>query len=391
MKRKHLASFFLLAALTISFPTAEAYIGLCCGKCGGNMPMNIPGGGVPETYEYRFKISPMFMHMEGLRDGTDSVDVDSILGMPLMGGVPTGKYMAAPTAMDMSMLNFTAGYSFSDEWFGGVMLMWKRNTMDMKFNAMMQATTGVPGFTMKSDGFGDTMLMAKRRLFADDPLIPTRQASLLLGLSLPTGSIDEKNSNHPVPMRRSEQLPYGMQLGSGTVDPSIGILYQASRSPYWWGANAVVTARLYDNDRDYRLGNEFRYDFYGMYQARHDFLWQAQINGHYQGKIRGQMDEVATGTSGRVTPGDPTSPLTTPLWDTDHTGGHQIFASLGFQWQPAPLHIVDFQVSLPLYRDLNGPQLEQDYRIMLTWYRELPSSKSIRYQGKRPEKSKLGF
>ncbi len=391
MKHKYTARLLLFAASAIAFPAAEAYIGLCCGKCGGNMPMNIPGGGVPETYEFRLKVSPAFMHMEGLRDGTDAVAVDSILGMPVMGGVPTGKYMAAPTAMDMSMLNLTAGYSFSDEWFGAAMFMWKRNTMDMKFNAMMQAATGVTGFTMKSEGLGDVMLMAKRRLFADDPLIPTRQASLLLGLSVPTGSIDEKNSNHPLAARRSEQLPYGMQLGSGTVDPIIGILYQRSRSPYWWGANATYTARLYDNKRDYRLGNEFHYDLYGMYQVRHDFLWQAQINGRYQGKIRGAMDEVTTGASGRVIPGDPNSPLATPQWDTDHYGGHQIFATLGFQWQPAPFHIIDAQVSLPLYRNLSGPQLEEDYRVMLTWYRELPTSKSIRYQGKRPEKSKLGF
>jgi hypothetical protein len=266
--------------------------------------------------------------------------------------------------------------------------------MDMKFSPMMQAMTSRQGFTMESDGIADTMLMTKYRLFADDPLIPKRQASLFFGLSLPTGSIDEKNDNHPVAVRRNELLPYGMQLGSGTFDPSIGLLYQASESPWWWGVNGVYTARLYDNKRDYRLGNEFRLDGYAMYQFRPDWLVQAQLNGHYQSDIDGEMDQFSDGRSGHVVPGNPVSPATTPLWDTRNYGGTQLFATLGVQWQPAPLHIIDFNVGLPVYRDLNGPQLETDYRVMLTWYIEAPTKKSIRYGVKKPKPaadSTLGF
>ena len=387
-------SLLLISAVLTALPAAPAlaYVGLCCGKCGGNMPMNIPGGGVPETHEFRFKISPTFMHMDGLRDGTDDVDTEDLLGMPMMNGMPTGRYMAAPTEMSMSMLNLTAGYSFTDDFFAGLMFMWKRNRMDMVFNQMMVNMTGQDGFTMESEGLGDTMLMTKYRLFTDDPLIPKRQMSLLFGLSLPTGSIDERNETHPLEVRRSELLPYGMQLGSGTFDPTIGLLYQASRSPYWWGVNATYTARLQDNDRDYRLGDEFRLDLYGMYQFRHDLLAQVQLNGSVQGEIEGEMDEAASGASGRVTPGNPNTPYTTPLWETDHYGGTQVFATVGLQWQPAPLHIIDFNVGVPVYQDLNGPQMAQDYRVMLTWYVELPTKKSRRYGlGSQGEKSKLGF
>lgn len=371
---------------------AQAYVGLCCGKCGGNMPMNIPGGGVPETHEFRVKLSPMSMHMEGLRDGTNSIDPDSLLGMPVMMGSPTGKYMAVPLSMDMNMFNVTAGYSFSDDLFGGVMLMWKQSSMDMRFNSMMQTTTGREGFTMKSSGLADTMLMGKYRLFTDDPLIPSSQMSLLFALSLPTGSIDERNTEHPVAMRQQELQPYGMQLGSGTYDPSIGLLYQASTSPWWWGVNARYTARLYDNDRNYRLGNEALLDTYAMFQFHPQWLVQAQLNAKYQGKIRGEMDEYTRGDSGHATLGDPSSPATTLLWDTDNYGGTQLFATLGLQWQPAALHIIDLNVGLPLYRNLNGPQLEEDYRVMFTWYVELVTRKSRRYDMQaKPGDSKLGF
>jgi len=385
------ATASLLAALVCT--DAQAYIGLCCGKCGGNMPMNIPGGGIPETYEYRIKISPMLMHMEGLRNGTNSINPNDLLGMPTMAGKPTGKFMAVPTQMEMNMLNITAGYSFSDKLFGGVMLMYKRNSMAMKFNSRMQTITGQQGFNMRSDGIGDTMLMGKFLLFADDPLIPTQESSLLFGLSLPTGSIDERNTNHPLSMRQRELLPYSMQLGSGTFDPLIGLLYQGSRSPLWWGANTTYTAHLYNNKRHYRLGDKVSLDLYTMYQFRYNALLQFQLNGEYKGKIRGEMDEAASGESGRTIQGDPTSPYMTPSWNTGNYGGSQIFATLGLQWQPVPMQIVDFSFALPVYRNLNGPQLEQDYRVMMTWYLEIPSRKSIRYDlgGVSGSGSKLGF
>ncbi len=380
--------YTLALAVLLSFAgRAYAYIGLCCGKCGGNMPMNIPGGGVPETNEYRFKFSPMFMRMEGLRDGTDKVNGDGLLGMPAM-----GKFMAVQKSMDMYMFNLATGYSFTDDFFGGLMFMWTKKDMPMKFNSMMKMTTGKDGYTMKSEGMADTMLMTKYRLYTDDPLIPTSQFSLFLGMSLPTGSINEKNSSHPVASRKGEQLPYGMQLGSGTFDPIIGLLYQGSSSPLWWGVDVMYTGRWYNNSRDYRLGDEFRYDLYAMYQFRYDALVQVQLNGKVWGRIRGEMDEARTGASGRATQGDPNSNYMTPLWDPDNYGGHKISATVGFQWQPVPLQILDINVGIPLYQDLNGPQLEEDYRVMFTWYIELPTPSSIRYTGpKKQGRSLLGF
>jgi len=366
----------------------HAYVGLCCGKCGGNMPMNIPGGGVPETHEFRFKLSPVLMHMDGLLDGSSKVNVNDILGMPVMMGMPTGQYMAAPVNMDMNMTNFMLGYSFTDDFFAGIMLMHMNSQMDMRFNSMMQMMTGQQGFTMKSSGLADSMVMTKYRLFTDDPLIPKKQVSFLFSLSMPTGSIDERNTRHPFAMRRNELLPYGMQLGSGTFDPTVGLLYQASRSPYWWGANLSYTARLYNNKRDYRLGNEAHLDLYGMYQLRHDLLAQLQLNMSHRGKIRGEMDEAVSGFSGRVVKNDPNSPYMTPLWDTSNTGHSKVMATLGFQWQPTTMQILDLSVGLPMYTKTTGIQLEEDYRIMLTWYVEMPTSNSRRYVKK---KSSLGF
>lgn len=342
------------------------------------MPMNIPGGGIPETYEFRIKIQPMLMRMDGLRASAHDVDPASLLGMPVMMGRPTGKFMAVPQNMGMRMLNLALGYSFSDDFFAGVMAMYQDNRMDMRFNRMMTMMTGRTGYTMKSRGLADTMLMSKYRLYADDPLIPTRQVSLLVGASLPTGSIDKRNTTHPVAVRRLELLPYGMQLGSGTVDPIVGLLYQGSHSPWWWGVDAALTGRLYDNQRNYRLGNIGRLDAYLMNQLRYDFLWQAQLNLEWKGRIRGQADEAANGFSGHATHGDPRTPFMTPLWNPANYGGVKVSAALGLQWQPKPLHIFDLLVRVPIHQRLNGVQLKDQFAVMFTWYIEFPTKKSIR-------------
>lgn len=388
-----ISRWLLAALLTLAFsplftPSAHAFVGLCCAKCGGNMPVTIPGGGIPETYEFRFKITPSFMSMSGLRDGTDDVVASSILGMP-----GPGSYMAVPTAMDMSMVNMTLGYSFSDRWFGGIMLMAGEKRMDMKFSPMMAMPTGmggfgVDGFTMESKGLMDTMVMSKYRLMADDPQFPTQQISLMTALSLPTGSIDERNRNHPSPMVQNDPLPYGMQLGTGTVDPTLGLLYQASSSPWWWGANLTGTWRLYENKRDYRQGNRFGLDLYAMHQVRYDLVLHGQLNGEVQHAFGGTMDAFADGSAGVAMGGNPM----TPLWETKNYGGEKAFVSAGFQWQPKHLQVFDLTVQLPIYQNLNGPQLQDDYRVMLTWYKELPTKRSIR-AGATPDgtPSTLGF
>ncbi len=365
---------------------ASAYLGICCAKCGGNMPMNIPGGGVPETHEFRIKFTPEYMRMEGLRTNSSRVDGTTLLGMPA-----AGKFMAVQKNMDMSMASLSIGYSFTEDFFAGLMFMGMDKRMDMQFNSTMQTMTGRAGYTMRSHGMGDTMLMTKYLLYADDPLIPTSQVSIFAGLSLPTGSINERNSRHPLATRQDELLPYGMQLGSGTFDPSLGLLYQGSGSPLWWGLNALFTGRFYDNNRHYRRGNKVRADAYLMYQPRYDTVLELQLNYDWQGKIRGEADESQTGASGHATQNDPTSNFMTPLWDPKNYGGHNLFVTLGVQWQPVPLHIINLQVGLPAYRNLNGPQLERDLRVSVTWYVEFPTKASIRALTHPTGPSELGF
>ncbi len=71
------------------------FLGLCCGKCGGNMPLNIPGAGTPEPHELRVKFNLSWGKMVGLRRGTSNRSTSDA----------HGQYMMAPRKMDMHMSN----------------------------------------------------------------------------------------------------------------------------------------------------------------------------------------------------------------------------------------------------------------------------------------------
>ena len=347
----------------LSYPL---FLGLCCGKCGGNMPLNIPGAGTPEPHELRIKVNLSWGKMVGLRRGTSNQSTSNA----------HGKYMMAPRKMDMYMSNVSVGYAFSDRFFAGIMGMYVSKDMEM-----IRRGNGLRS-SMYSQGAGDTMLMTKTLLYADDFLVPKSQISLLLGVSIPTGSINQDE--------RGQLLPYSMQLGSGTLDPFFGILYEGSSSPLWWGANASFLARAYENYKSYNLGDEYRLDLYGMYQARHNLLGELQIKSKYVGHLEGQAREIEQDGDGHMN-GNPSMAFMSNLYDPDNYGGSTVDLSAGVQWQPFHNHILNAQCSFPLFQNLHGTQLERDFTASVTYYIEVPLRKSRRSKKSGKGLDILGF
>jgi len=362
--------------ILISAGNAAAYVGLCCAHCGGNMPLNIPGGGIPETHEYRFKISEMFMRMDGLRDGTDEKKTSDY-------GPATsaGNFRGVPKSMASYMTMLGGAYSFTDNFAGMVMGGYVRNTMEM--------TTTAGDYDMFSQGLTDTKLMGKYRLYSDDNLAPKHQLSAIAGIAAPTGRITIKNTNHPTKTMQGKLLPFGMQTGSGTWDPIFGLTYQKIADPFWYGANFMTTQRWSENDQNYSKGDEYNIDLYLMKQFKENALAHVQLNAKAWGDY---SDEPQVGKDS----GDCHAMLNssrdwmTPLCDPTNYGGVNLHATIGVQFQPVPLQIAELNLSLPLYQNLKGPQMQSDYMLRLTYYWEVPTKKSRRYKGFNAPKQ-LGF
>lgn len=331
----------------------------------------------------------MFMEMGPLRDGTQDLDTTSLLGAPPNG---TSVFVAVPREMRMYMTMFGLGYSFTDDFAMMLMTSYKRNDMDMVFNQPLSNNmlgnnpTLAKGFTMHSEGLGDTRVLGKYRLYANDTLAPTQQLSVIGGLSFPTGNINKRFTRSPVTGQNGEILPYKMQMGSGSFDPILGATYQGSRDPFWYGFNALYFGRWHENDQGYEQGDEIKWDLYGMYQFHERALVQLQLNGHWEDSYNGLPGATEFNGNGLFMNGA----FASPLFDPNNYGFTKVNLSAGVQYQPIPLHIMELLASVPIHQDVIGPQLKEEWRIVFSYYIEIPTKKSRRYKGAEPP-PELGF
>ena len=161
-------------------------------------PIGIMGYHLHPEGEWMMSYSYMQMKMDGNLQGRDSVDA------PLPG------YMVSPLAMDMKMHMLGVMYGYSNSLTMMAMIPVKSYSMDLMLNMNSKE------FSTESSGVGDLKLSA---------IFQTGMHWVSsVGLNLPTGSIDEKDIN-PQSSGNAVQLPYPMQMGSGSYELSMNSTY----------------------------------------------------------------------------------------------------------------------------------------------------------------------
>lgn len=304
---------------------------------------------------YRF----MRMDMEGSRDGTDTLSPQDIAttvpnrfsGLPMQ--PPTLRVVPLEMTMDMHMVG--AMYGLSDRVTLMAMGNYLTSTMDhVTFQGGM-GTTELGNFETETKGFGDTVVAAIIGL--DNGERPERQLNLNLGLSLPTGSIEETDQIlTPMGMRPEPRLPYPMQLGSGTYDFRPGLTYRDREGKLTWGGQVSGIIRSGDNDEGYTLGDRAEATAWLGYAPSHAVAGFLRLKGVSQGAIDGQDPLVV-------------APVQTA--DPANHGGETLEVLLGLnlagQEGAVRGHRIAAEIGLPVYRDLNGPQLETDLTATIGW------------------------
>ncbi len=303
---------------------------------------------------FMFELRYMSMDMEGLLDGTDSVGTKEISGaqMTPMGPMkdPRFPYMMAPTKMTMDMIMGMAMYGFTDKVTGMLMVNYLSNEMDMIMHMYMPTNMPMGDMTgsMDTSGIGDTRVAAMYTV--------NQQWTGTLGLSVPTGSIDEKVDmimtgtnlmGMPMPPTKNlgMQAPYAMQLGSGTYDLIPSVTYKDEADTHGWGAQLEYTYRIGTNDNEYSLGDKAELT-----------AWFAQKLGshlHFTGRLDYLNWQRIEGQDPKI------NPMMAPTSDPQATGGQRLDVLVGFTGVFGG-HRIGLEVGKPIYQDLNGPQMETD-------------------------------
>jgi len=151
-------------------------------------PIAVMGDHMHKKGEWMVSYRFMQMNMEGNIQGSDNIDADTIvtqLANPNM-GPPTVRVVPIDMQTDMHMLGMM--YAPSDQLTLMLMLNYLDKSMDHLTYMGMMGTNQLGEFTTTTSGMGDTKVGALWSLLQS----PRHKVHLNLGLSLPTGSIDEE-------------------------------------------------------------------------------------------------------------------------------------------------------------------------------------------------------
>jgi hypothetical protein len=360
---KNFSNTLSVFTLGLATATANAHT-FDAGRVDAHAPISIMGDHTHAKGEWMLSYRYMHMEMDGMRNGTDAV---------IPAEVFAANYTISPDEMTMGMHMVGVMYAPTDK----LTLAAMANYLDIEMDHLIFPMAapllifngGSDRFTTKTSGLGDLKLNALYSVFNDT----NTRIHVGLGLSLPTGSITEKDTI-PAPAMGDEsgmgglfnrQLPAPMQLGSGTWDILPSVTWLEQREGYSFGAQASGTLRTGRNDQGYRLGHQFKATTWAALPLHESFNLSAGLAYQWDGKMRGQQEDLLLNP--------PFAPMreTVPTAFSENYGRQKIEVILGagylFVGDFLQGHRLAFDVRLPLWRDLNGYQMETDWVATLGW------------------------
>ncbi len=199
-----------------------------------------------------------------------------------------------------------------------------------------------PGVRRSSSGFGDLTVFARYTLFQRDYIGRTLRLAGLAGIKAPTGSDDDTDS--------LGRLPVPLQSGTGSWDGFAGIV--GSYETLKFGLHGQLTYRRKTEANDFEAGDVTRLDF--SWQRR---IWPTALRSDSNAFLYGVLESNIVHSkkariSGQV---------------NDDSGGTIVFLTPGIQFANKKL-IIEAAIQIPVYQDLNGTALENDF-IFRTGFR----------------------
>jgi hypothetical protein len=198
--------------------------------------------------------TPMLMKMDGSRIGRHRVSPEDIVTtIPNRFG-PLSTLRNTPEEMSMEMHMFGAMCCINDSITVMLMTSYVEKRMSMITFQGGMGTTRLGITEGSTEGIADTSVSVAFKLWqghGGDRLNGT------LGVSLPTGSIEERGRMlTPMGMMMEMRSAYGMQLGTGTYDLLPSLTYLGSAGRLGWGAQMKARIALEnENDEGYRWGD----------------------------------------------------------------------------------------------------------------------------------------
>ena len=256
-------------------------------------------------------------------------------------------YMVAPNEMEMKMQMLGFMYAPSDNITLMLMQNFIKKNMSSTAKMMMGGMDMMEDFSTKSSGLGDMKLSALINLFNN------HKTSLHINssINIPVGEITVKDDT---PMINDAKLPYVMQLGSGTLDITLGTTYKENYANTSWGTQFLSIIRTGKNTENYRLGNIYQLNIWGAYNFKEYLSFSGRILGVSQNKITGLDEDL--------------NPMMVPAANINNYGGEKIKAFVGMNVafpKESIFKNIRFGVEAgaPIYEYYNGIQMNENLTL----------------------------
>ena len=232
---------------------------------------------------WSFSVQLKAAEFDGYKIDDSDVSLDDVLFSPGEEPRTTSNFPVVPTIIDQYAKIVQLGYQVNERLKLGIQVPFIYQKTDH-----ISVVPGYDNFVISSSGLGDIALSASYALQDNSDF----SWWVTAGVSLPTGSIDEQGDTPR--SAGDQQLPYTMQLGSGTYDFPVELSYQ-SKGEHGFSISLSAMLRTGTNNRNYRLGNNYKLSGkYNFPLTQSTALFTGAAFG-YSESIHGQDDEITIG------------------------------------------------------------------------------------------------
>lgn len=330
---KNLLRLVVVFATTLNIYAQEKENLWTAGRPDGHAPISVMGDHYHGKNDIMFSYRFMRMNMETLINGTASITNNE---------AHDSGYMVTPLNMPMNMHMLGVMYGLSDRITLVAMAMYVEKDMELQ----MRMPNGMTNqFSTASSGFGDVKIGALYKILNKNK----QSLHAQLNLSIPTGKIDAEDVT-PMSNPNKIQLPYPMQIGSGTFDTDLAVTYLGQSDLVSWGSQLKTTIRFGENDDNYTLGNNYGLNSWFAVKTT-DWL-------SFSGRIEGLITEKISGVNPNL------NPMMVTTADVNNSGGKYINSGVGFNiYIPKGTFKnvrFGFEYAYPIFQKPNGIQLKRE-------------------------------
>lgn len=324
-------------------------------------PIAVMGDHLHQKGEFMLSYRYMDMDMQGLQQGTQSVDSQEVLN----------SFMMVPKNMQMKMHMLGVMYAPTDD----ITLMLMTNYLENNMQSMMtmsnmndmndmndmnggmmnadmegMAQTQHMTFSTMSSGLGDSRFGALIRGYQ----AKNYHSHYTVGLNLPTGDIDQQAKT---PMNDNALLGYPMQLGTQTWNVYVGYTGVYHLDNIQLGGQYNYEIALTENSQDYKPGNQSKLHTWAAYAISNELSVSARATYSTKNNIKG-VDQRLNSMM---------MPTANPNMYAKRTWEAALGLNYAFNNPMLNGHRLALEWVEPIAQDVSGIQMKQTSSLVLGW------------------------